>query len=205
MIPVFQEGVNTLLLTVLFSTIEMITKLDPQVVYEFIVITFLTIWLLLTVLCQFKETKISSYVRGKVDVFGLIPLWTFFAPRPGKRDYHLLYRDKINDEINSEWQELEITEERSFWSWFWNPEKRDKKILSDIVQNLVSSIPHYKNDKVDHDLLMFSMPYIIVLHAVSQCKVTEKDTLRQFMLAETSGYFKDIPPSVILLSVFHQI
>ncbi|MDN5286410.1 MAG: hypothetical protein JWR38_2684 [Mucilaginibacter sp.] len=183
----------------------MIANLDSAVIYEFIVIAFLASWFLLTVLCQFKDTKFSEFIRYKVDLFGLIPLWTFFAPHPGKRDYHLLYRDKITEQAYSEWQEMDITEERTFWSWFWNPEKRDKKILSDVVQSLVSSIPYYKGENGNLNLLMFSMPYLIVLHAVSQCKQQSQHAYRQFMLAESSGYHKETEPALILLSVFHQI
>lgn len=183
----------------------MIAKLNPAVIYEFVVIAFLAIWFLLTILCQFRELKFAEWIKYKVDVFGLIPLWTFFAPHPGKRDYHLLYRDKITEQDYSEWQEMDITEERTFWSWFWNPEKRDKKILSDVVQSLVSSIPDYKDEKGSLNLLMFSMPYIIVLHAVSHCKRQTANVYRQFMLAESSGYHKETEPALILLSVFHQI
>ncbi|MGY0035927.1 hypothetical protein [Pedobacter sp. NJ-S-72] len=99
---------------------------------------------------------------------------------------------------------MDITEERSLWSWCWNPDKRDKKILADVIQSLISSIPYYKSEK-GYDLLMFSMPYLIVLHAVSHCQCKAGTAQRQFMLAETSGYLKETAPSVILLSVFHQI
>lgn len=183
----------------------MMLKLNPIVIYELVVTIFLAFWFLATILCQFKETKISSFIRYKIDYFNLIPLWTFFAPHPGKRDYHLLYRDKITDIDYSDWQEMEITEERTIWSWLWNPEKRDKKILSDVVQSLVSSIPSYREKAGSLNLLMFSMPYIIVLHAVSQYKKQSQNCYRQFMLAESSGYQQETAPSLILLSVFHQI
>lgn len=177
---------------------------DISVLYESIIASVLALWFLLTIFCQFRYTKFSAYIRHTIDVFGLIPLWTFFAPNPGKSDYHLLYRDKIDEETNGEWEEMDITEERSFWSWCWNPDKRDKKILADVIQSLIASIPQYKSDK-GYDLLMFSMPYLIVLHAVSHCHCKTGKAQRQFMLAETSGYLRETAPSVILLSVFHQI
>jgi hypothetical protein len=183
----------------------MMLKLDPTVIYEIVVTVFLACWFLATVLCQFKETKISWFIRYKIDFFNLVPLWTFFAPHPGKRDYHLLFRDKVTEADYSEWQEMDITEERTFWSWLWNPEKRDKKILSDVVQSLVASIPSYREKTGSLNLLMFSTPYIIVLHAVSQYKKRSQNCYRQFMLAESSGYQKETEPALILLSVFHQI
>jgi len=183
----------------------MMLKLTPTAIYEIVITVFLACWFLATILCQFKETRISWFIRYKLDLFNLIPLWTFFAPHPGKRDYHLLFRDKISDENYTEWQEMDITEERTFWSWLWNPEKRDKKILSDVVQSLVSSIPSYRERTGNLNLLMFSTPYIIVLHAVSNYKRRTADCYRQFMLAESSGYQKETTPSLILLSVFHPI
>ena len=183
----------------------MMAKLDATVIYETIVTVFLAFWFLITIVCQFRDTTLSTFFKQKVDVFGLIPLWTFFAPNPGKRDYHLLYRDKITEDNYSEWLEMDITEERTFWSWLWNPEKRDKKILSDVVQSLVTMIPAYRKEELSLNLLMFSMPYIIVLHAVSQRQKQSEDVYRQFMLAETSGYQKETNPSLVLLSTFHQI
>ncbi|MGN8069384.1 hypothetical protein [Mucilaginibacter sp. 22184] len=183
----------------------MMAKLDAAVIYETIVTVFLAFWFLITIVCQFRDSVLSNFFKHKVDIFGLIPLWTFFAPHPGKRDYHLLYRDKITEDSYSEWHEIDITEERSFWSWLWNPEKRDKKILSDVVQSLVTMIPLYRKEELGLNLLMFSMPYIIVLHAVSQRQKESNEVSRQFMLAETSGYQKETDPALVLLSVFHQI
>ncbi|MFW0715956.1 hypothetical protein [Pedobacter sp. N23S346] len=183
----------------------MMLKLNPSVSYEFVVTVFLSCWFIATIVCQFKDNKVSSFIMEKIDLFSLIPLWTFFAPNPGKTDYHLLFRDKITDVDYSEWQEMEITEERTFWSWLWNPEKRDKKVLADIVQSLVATIPNYRKANGNINLLMFSMPYIIVLHAVSQYKKQSEKCFRQFMLAESSGYQKRTDPALILLSVFHQI
>src|SRR5579863_3705743 len=98
----------------LFKTeIKMHTKTGFST-YEVAVTVFLACWFLATILCQFRDTKLSTFIRGRLDLFAMIPLWTFFAPKPGKRDYHLLYRDRDEPGTLTEWQEMEITEERRF-------------------------------------------------------------------------------------------
>ncbi|PAW95018.1 hypothetical protein CKK33_16545 [Mucilaginibacter sp. MD40] len=181
------------------------TEFTTELVYTGVVGLLLALWFVATVICQFRESKASNFIRHHLDTFGMIPLWTFFAPSPGKRDYHLLFRDKYADQTVGEWQQMEITEERKLWSCIWNPQKRDKKVISDVVQNLVSTMPHYRSGEGDYRLLMFSMPYLIVLHAVSLCKRVPETESRQFMLAESCGYIKETDPTFILLSVFHQI
>lgn len=180
-------------------------EINSTQAYDYLVTIILVTWFMFTVICQFRSNKISTFIKSYIDCFGLIPLWTFFAPNPGKRDYHILYRDKKKDETISNWQELSITEERTLFSWFWNPDKRDKKILSDVVQNLISQLPHYKGENKSTNLLMFSMPYIIILNALSHYNKTSDTDYRQFMLAESAGYLKETQPAIILLSIFHKI
>ncbi|MEH6305781.1 hypothetical protein RYH73_09005 [Olivibacter sp. CPCC 100613] len=180
-------------------------ELNIEHIYDLLISSVLIGWFICTLICQFRSSKLSTFIKSHLDCFGLVPLWTFFAPNPGKKDYHILFRDKNGDEIISEWEELEITEERSAFSWLWNPEKRDKKILSDVVQNLVSHLPYYRNENQSTNLIMFSMPYIIILNVLSHYHRRTNFSYRQFMLAESSGYLNETGPSVILLSVFHKI
>jgi hypothetical protein len=175
-------------------------------IYELLIMCILLCWFVATVICQFKETRLSKFIRNKIDILSFVPLWTFFAPNPGKRDYHLIYRDKYDEGVVSEWKEIEITEERYWWSFLWNPQKRDKKVLSDIIQNLITLVPEYKRVGADNNLIACSLPYIIVLGAVSRQDTDEKKircTARQFMLAESTGYQEEPTVGFILLSLFH--
>jgi len=174
--------------------------------YDIVIIGILSFWFTATVICQFKETRLSKFIRNKLDILSFVPLWTFFAPNPGKRDYHLIYRDKYDEGILSEWKEIEISEERYWWSFFWNPQKRDKKILSDIIQNLITLVPEYKRVGADNNLIACSLPYIIVLSAVSRQEINQAHIqcmARQFMLAESTGYQEEPTVGFILLSLFH--
>lgn len=42
------------------------------------------------------------------DVFGLIPVWTFFAPNPGMTDYYLLYQDRLPAGSFDNWRRVEL-------------------------------------------------------------------------------------------------
>ena len=95
----------------------------------------LAMWLVLTVANQFE------YARAKLgpilahDVLGLIPVWTFFAPRPGTSDYRIFFRGKNARGESVPWAELELSEARKPWHFLWNPHKRHV-VLTDRFRHL---------------------------------------------------------------------
>jgi hypothetical protein len=175
-----------------------------QYIYTLSIIIIFVLWFICTIICQFKG-KAADFVHTHLDVLNLIPLWTFFAPRPGKSDYHIIYRDKSPDQSMSEWTEVELSEGRNFLDFIWNPRKRNKKVLSDIIQTLIITFSKYPKDE-DRKLLMYTFPYIMVLQLVSQQKSKiANPSLRQFVLAESPGYLEERDPNFILISKFHQL
>lgn len=173
---------------------------EPVVYYEFFVLCVFIVWFVVTILCQPDGWKLAQRIRA-FDHLGIIPLWTFFAPNPGKQDYHLLYRDKLHSGVLSDWVEVDLQEERYVYSCFWNPDKRDKKVLSDVVQNLISL---HGSPQADHRSLPASLPYLTVLKLVcTQQRIRTESTYRQFMLAGSFGYNSDKAPEFIMLSLFH--
>lgn len=170
--------------------------------YEILVAGLFLIWLIATVICQFDEWKLTMTIRG-MDSMNLIPLWTFFAPNPGKQDYHLLYRDKGQGDAVSDWVEVDLQEERHLFSFIWNPDKRDKKVLSDVVQDLIMLI---RSEQGTKNYLIVTLPYLAILKAVCIRKPASADTAyRQFMLAGSHGFNSDMAPEFILLSMFHPL
>jgi hypothetical protein len=135
------------------------------------------------------------------DCFGLLPLWTFFAPSPGQSDYHLVIRDQHADGSLSPLRELPLTESRKFYSWIWNPEKRTKKVLSDVVQMLVEVSG---DPECTPNVILVSTPYTLILNAVMQEPRSEGVTRRQFVIAQTRGFFREGDPQVLLKSGFHR-
>lgn len=172
--------------------------------YEIFVAGIFLIWLIATVICQFEEWKITSAIRT-FDPLNLIPLWTFFAPNPGKQDYHLLYRDKEPGGTIGDWVEVDMHEERYLFSFIWNPDKRDKKVLSDIVQDLIVTI-RSDNGERNKKYLIVTLPYLAVLKVVcTKERTSVKTAYRQFMLAGSHGFKSTEAPEFILLSMFHPL
>lgn len=94
----------------------------------------LTLWLVLTVANQFDYARSKLGSVFTFDVLGLIPVWTFFAPRPGTSDYRIFFRGRNDCDESVPWNELELSEPRKPWHFFWNPHKRHVKVLNDLVQ-----------------------------------------------------------------------
>lgn len=170
--------------------------------YEILVASVFISWFVVTVVCQFSHWNVAARIRS-LDFLSLVPLWTFFAPNPGKQDYHLLYRDKQPQGSLGEWVEVDLQEERYLYTCVWNPDKRDKKVLSDIVQNLaVFGV----NGPVDLKSLSITLPYLLILKFVCTRELpSTQPAYRQFMLAGSFGYNSDSAPEFIMLSMFHPL
>lgn len=171
-----------------------------MLIYTYILSAFFLFWFIATVAFQFRDSKASDWVRS-IDFFSLIPLWTFFAPNPGTNDYHLLYRDESFDGERSEWSEIEINENRKLLTCIWNPNKRGKKVLCDVIQNIVPMINVYKDNP---KTIMLSLPYILILNAVlTQKNIFDNTKSKQFLLTASHGYNSNLDPKLILISEFH--
>jgi len=167
--------------------------------YTVFVSLVLSCWAVLSVAYQFDVPWVRRW--SHYDVFSLLPLWTFFAPRPGQSDYHLLYRDRLADGSTAGWQEVEMVEERQPYSWLWNPEKRSKKVLTDVVQLLIDLAAHSQHDRV---ALILSTPYVLVLNVVMSLPRHAQATHRQFVIAQTFGYVRRGDPEVVIKADFHR-
>lgn len=166
---------------------------------EILVASFLGGWLLLSILNQFRFSWLDRVKRA--DAFALLPLWTFFAPNPGQSDYHCVYRDQFPDGTLGEWKELPLTEPRKPYSFFWNPEKRSKKVLSDVVASLVTDVA---SQRLGHPDVMVTVPYLLLLNVVS-AQPGSGGALRQFAVVETYGFIPTGAPRALLSSIFHSV
>lgn len=169
---------------------------------EVVVASLLALWFVGSVLNQFQFEWFDK-IRN-LDHFSLLPLWTFFAPNPGQTDYHLVYRDRRADGVTTDWMEVAITQSRKFHSCMWNPEKRSKKVISDVVATLMESIPSVPPDKAAF-AIMLSLPYLVLLNFVSNLAATPGATHRQFVIAETAGFKRTEHPRLVLKSDFHPL
>lgn len=118
-------------------------------------------WLGLSAICQIP----CGFTRRLrvMDLAGLVPHWTFFAPTPGTCDYYLLYRDdQLLDSSLTAWREISLCDNRRPWHLLWNPRKREKKALFDLTTALLREV------QLEHlETIQLSVPYLALLTYVS--------------------------------------
>ena len=112
----------------------------------------------------------------------LIPGWSFFATTPNTFDYHLLYRE-INNQQVEEWQDLYTLEEkRSIYSFLWNPEHRFTKAFVDLAVDLIN-FSHTAKDKRQ---VYISLSYLQILNYVDSLNHKPFSEKVQFLILTNS-------------------
>jgi hypothetical protein len=163
-----------------------------------ICIVILVGWFLISVLSQLNVKAVAP-LKAR-DIFSLIPNWSFFAPRPGTSDYHLLFRDSDHAEAWSRWREIPLANRRTLWGAIWNPEKRKTKALSDVVRGLV----RLAQDKALKDFSL-TLPYLAILNYVSSIRRSTPCVQTQFMILKSEGFFADQDPQFLFMSNAHNV
>jgi hypothetical protein len=161
---------------------------------DVLVVAFFALWAGVSIVVLFPRA--ASVIRYK-DFFGLVPEWKFFAPIPGKGDFHLLYRD-LYPEGTTEWTEIDIGGERRWWNFFWHPARRDRKAAFDAAREMaLYTTPEYQ------DQLQLSVPYLTLLCYVCGQPRTLTPVRVQFLLLYSEAGYLDGEPQVSLLSSTH--
>ena len=162
-------------------------------------IVFFSIWLALTVVNQFHEKRPSWLVS--MDIFGLVPIWTFFAPNPGMTDYYLLYRDRLPGGTLGSWKHIRLQHRTSLLSAIWGPDRRRNKALSDLVAAAVQLVMT-AGQKGIH----VSIPYLLLLNYITSLPHSMAAEATQFMILENDGFIESANPSrVLMLSGMHSL
>jgi hypothetical protein len=171
--------------------------------------SFLVLWLTLSVLEQLRvilasfEPAWMSRIQARLgQLSALLPRWTFFAPRPGTVDYHLCYRHRLATGEVTRWEEL-LGPEDPWFAFVWNPRKRMRKALVDMVTQLSSLIRICEGDTKP---LLLSVPYLLLLQLVSACPKPDVATEVQFCLlvaANGAAWPRQIEP--FLVSNMHRL
>jgi hypothetical protein len=186
---------------------------------EWILAGILSAWLLISVAGQINVSEPHSVFQRvrQWDLFGLIPIWTFFAPRPAWTDYHLLYRDRLGDGTMSPWTEVVPAIERKPVHALWNPGKRERKAIIDIVRTLTREIQSGRVDlssegfpfggkTAQHlpETMFTSLAYLALLHVVSRIPRLGTASETQFLVMQTDAA-ESGEPEVLILSAFHSL
>lgn len=168
-------------------------------IFTYLIVGCLGFWLLASAICQFNILRLESFFR-RMDYFSLLPRWSFFAPNPGVTDYHLLYRDKDQENECGRWRELPIASKRTLLGAIWNPKKRSKKALSDAVQTIVRSSNTLKPSE-----FKTSICYIALVNFIASLPRKTDGRATQFMIMESYGHYPDKGPKMLFRSEFHKL
>ena len=167
------------------------------------VILLLVGWTAATALNQTPRTRRWISWLTTYDIFGLIPIWTFFAPNPGNTDVHLLYRDRAEDGSTSAWRDVPLEKRQSAFE-FWSPRRRIGKGVVDIVPDLTANTRREPRAPVDKKRVL-GFPYLLLLNYVCHQPLDFRAEMRQFAIARTHGRETEGEPDVIFLSAFHRL
>ena len=176
------------------------------------IVTIYIIWFAASIFWQFQyKSKTADQIKS-YDILGMVPNWTFFAPNPGTSDYHLIYREQLEDKSITAWTEIPLTSRRLTLDWLWNPQKRKNKLLMDCVSSLAQvamNMQQLKPQPENYNQLCLTIPYLLILNLVcnnKQILITSENTLyRQFAIIKTDGYFRKTQPQILIQSIYHPI
>jgi len=172
--------------------------LFSQIVSSLVLATFAA-WLAASILGQFKEGRLIQHIR-RHDAFALIPIWTFFAPRPATQDFVILYRDMNSNGSLGPWREFHHrAPDPTLVRVIWNPRKRCQKILIDMCSQLLR-LPR----DVAGPWMVTQLPYIWLLSLVSTAPSDPFTVKRQFLVAQTDG-FRTPASAPIFVSYLHEL
>jgi hypothetical protein len=144
-----------------------------------------TLWLVITLLAQ--HSRFQPFINA-FNALHIIPRWTFFAPNPGVRDYHLVIRDRCSDGCVTGWKSVPVYSPRPRFGYLWNPQKRSSKIMNDAVQaiKLLS-----KRENIGAAGIPFTAPYLLLLYYAAHAVPPEPDAIEfQIAIIESTGHDK---------------
>ena len=172
-------------------------------ILSWLVVGLFAIWFIVSVFNQNnKWRKWISFIL-KWDIVSYVPIWTFFAPNPGRTDIYLLYRDRDAEGNISGWQEIK-TVYRKTWYHQWSLKRRIHKGIVDLSPNFTKDrIVEPKRPVSKRHVLEF--PYLLFLNYVCGKPADFRAQLRQFAIARTNGHETEDQLEVIFLSAFHKI
>lgn len=125
---------------------------------EFLSATIFVVWIVLTLVAQIEWRWKEKLIRW--NAFGIIPYYSFFAPFPGRFDYHLVVRILPSEGEVSRWFEVDRFGNRPWYGFLFNPQKRPRKAMFDMVAELLSAA---RTHPADERLMYVSYPYLAFL------------------------------------------
>ncbi|TFZ62440.1 hypothetical protein E4631_25120 [Hymenobacter sp. UV11] len=160
---------------------------------------FLILYALLSIIYQI-EGRVKNKL-AELDRMGLLPSWAFFAPNPGISDFRIIFKDYLDDKTESDWEEVNLYSNKSFYRFLWNPDKLMQKCIYDCIQSFLLKAV----DSHNQSLLILSWDYIKLLELVieEQHKLTTSKI--RFVILSSQGFLPTRETSLLYVSRKHPI
>lgn len=155
-------------------------------VWEIATATLLGSWLLLTVHKNLPERWRRPRPLQRLTASWLVPGWSFFAPVPGTKCYHLMYRD-LSPRDTTDWRPLATPRRGSPARFLWNPDKTANKALVDVANEFSAIVASFSEpERREPPLrLQISLPYLTLLSCVAEQPRFDTTVATQFALGQT--------------------
>jgi hypothetical protein len=165
---------------------------------EVISVVIFALWFVASLYNQFPTP--DNWLKSHLNWLGLLPVWSFFAPIPGTKDFVLLRRYCLRGGELLGWSEVEVGGDRHWSNLLWNPRRRERKAVMDMVQGLLGDL----DDQVPETIFL-SPSYIALLTFVSSLSFPRGAESTQFviMVRETSG--THLEPRPLFSSAMHPL
>ena len=155
------------------------------------------VWWAVSALNQFHSGAWTHRLRGHVP-FGLIPLWTFFAPNPARTDTRIVWRAEQAEGGWSGWREIYFGYAPVWRRWIVNPEMTFNKAVNDLVNSLARVRP----ETSERGILLVSS-YLTLLSLVEAEAATDRPEAVQFAVVRTAIGAEARDFSIVFLSEPH--
>lgn len=164
--------------------------------FSYLIVGMLAVFTTASIFYQIKN--LQPRLR-KFDKLGLLPNYSFFAPKPIANDYRLVY--KIITETDSDWLEVPMYKPFRLIRIIWNPFKYYNKSFIDTCHFLVMEFNALENKK----FIQVSLHYISILMMLSEYlkKKEEKDVTIRFAIVASGGSNK-VNLEKIMFASYHQ-
>jgi hypothetical protein len=164
---------------------------------QYLVITTLAIF---TIASVFFQVKSLQRRLSRFDKLGILPNYSFFAPKPLMNDFRVVY--KTIAETDGEWTEIPMYKPFRFMRLCWNPFKYYNKGMIDTCNFLVSEFNALENK----NFIQVSAHYLNILITISAClkKVSDEPQKIRFAIVCSEGAGIVKIKNVVFAS-YHQI
>jgi hypothetical protein len=158
--------------------------------------TIFVLWWAISVVNQVRTGALTVRLRRQLP-FGLIPIWTFFAPNPARADYRLVWRGEWEDRWAG-WQEVHFGFAPALTRWMINPQLVQNNAVTDLVGTLQRMRPEARDRTV-----LLSSAYLTLLHLVITDSCHDDYKFVQFAIISTSTHAPQRLIEPIFLSEIH--